>query len=174
METHVRESQPYFIELGDWRDMRCRHQNAQLETENQMPELSQEQLNRIEKLLTELSSILRDYQATHGIYKYVTNPEYVFKIVTEYFKVTRDELMSRAKPSEIVWPRQVCQYLLFDVMKVSLNSIARTFKVQHKSIVNNVRVVKSRLETKQKPFCDQVEYLKSKLQWICSNESGDG
>lgn len=144
--------------------MRCRHQNAQLETENQMPELSQEQLNRIETLLNELSAIVKSYSITNRIHKPIVHPEYAFHIVIDHFHVTRDELTSRQKPSEIIWPRQVCQYLLFDVMKVSLNSIARTFKVQHKSIVNNVRVVKSRLETKQKPFCDQVEYLKSKLQ----------
>lgn len=128
-----------------------------------MPELTQEQLNRIEKLLSELSAIVRDYQATHGIYKYITNPEYVFKIVQEYFKVTRDELTSKRKPSEIIWPRQVCQYLLFEVMKVTINSISRIFRVQHKSILHNVRVVKARVETKQRPFCAQVEYLKSKL-----------
>ncbi|MCP6720107.1 MAG: chromosomal replication initiator protein DnaA [Patescibacteria group bacterium] len=43
----------------------------------------------------------------------------VIKIVSDFFEVSPDDLMGRSRKSEVVKPRQICMYLLRDILKLS-------------------------------------------------------
>jgi len=51
----------------------------------------------------------------------------IIKTVCEFFKVTKEELISKKKNKEIVEPRQVCIYLINDMLDIPLTAIGSIF-----------------------------------------------
>ena len=51
----------------------------------------------------------------------------IIKTVCEFFRVTKEELISKKKNKEIVEPRQVCIYLINDMLDIPLTAIGTMF-----------------------------------------------
>ncbi len=78
--------------------------------------------------------------------KYAISIEGIQKTVAEHFDIRVSDLMSRKRPKNIVWPRQVAMYLSRTVTSRSFPVIGDAFDRNHATIMHAYQQVKQRQE----------------------------
>ena len=77
--------------------------------------------------------------------------EYIRKIVSEYFKVSIDDLNSRKRTQAIVLPRQIAMYLCRKILDVSLPAVADLFGGRdHTTAIHAVNKITTEIEADEK------------------------
>jgi chromosomal replication initiator protein len=89
--------------------------------------------------------------------------ERIQKLVCKYYKVTKNELVSRSRKQAIVQPRQIAMYLARRYTDQSLQAIGKCFNRYHATTLHSIGVVE-RLIRESSPVQKQVEFLSDKVE----------
>ncbi|MCQ2555972.1 MAG: hypothetical protein MJ149_01415 [Clostridia bacterium] len=65
--------------------------------------------------------------------------ERIISTVCDFFKVDREDLLGKKKNKEIVEPRQLCMYLIYDMLNIPLKAIGNLFGGKDHTTVINAR-----------------------------------
>lgn len=104
-----------------------------------------------------LKNIVKDIDSEVGI-------DYIQKAVSDYFRVTQDELKAKTRKKEIVIARQVAMYFSKDYTNHSLKSIGYHFGGRdHSTVIHALQSVNDMLDIDAK-FRYSVDELKKKLK----------
>ncbi len=84
--------------------------------------------------------------------------DFIVDLVCKHFKVSREELASRARTRRITFPRQVAMYLCRRFTDESLEAIGKIFNRDHATVVYALNSVNKKI-SRPGPIKYQVEYL---------------
>jgi len=85
------------------------------------------------------------------------------KTVSEYYKVSLSDLLSKSRSRSVVHPRHIAMYLAKELTEKSLPEIARAFgNRNHTTVMHAYRKIRGLLETDQK-INDECNNLKRLL-----------
>lgn len=88
----------------------------------------------------------------------------IFSVVQEYYGLSKEVLMSKTRKASVLYPRQVCIWLLCKHSCHSLPGISVFFGFRdHSSATNAVQSIDNYLATDEK-VKEQVDYLEKKLK----------
>ena len=104
-----------------------------------------------------LKSIVHDIDSEVGV-------DYIQKTVSEFFKVSIDQLKDKTRKKEIVMARQLAMYFSKDYTNLSLKSIGYHFGGRdHSTVIHAVQTVNDLYDTDNK-FKKSVDELRRKLK----------
>jgi chromosomal replication initiator protein len=83
--------------------------------------------------------------------------------VCKYYKISKDELLSRSRRRGIVQPRQIAMYLARRYTGQSFQAIGRSFNRYHATTLHAIGTVE-RLIREQGNIQKQVAFLSEKLE----------
>ncbi len=86
--------------------------------------------------MEEAKEALRDYGEVESA---DLDAERIISTVCDFFKVDRDDLLGKKKNKEIVEPRQLCMYLIYDMLNIPLKAIGNLFGGKDHTTVINAR-----------------------------------
>lgn len=90
-------------------------------------------------------------------------PELIIKIVAEHFNITVNDMSSKKKSQEIVFPRQIAMFLCRDLTDSSLAHIGSLFgKKDHSTVIHAIDKVKASIDTNTTTL-NTIEVIKKKL-----------
>lgn len=82
-------------------------------------------------------------------------------VACDYFGVTRQAMLSRARPAALCWPRHVAMTVAYELTALSTNRLAFIFhRVDHVTILHAQRVVAGVVDVKQRA---QVEFVRARI-----------
>lgn len=82
---------------------------------------------------------------------HIIDAEKIFKVVEEHFGITRETLMQRSRKVVVVYPRQVCIWLLYKYSIHNARGIGAFFgHVDNSSSLNSVKVINDYLSTDER------------------------
>lgn len=93
--------------------------------------------------------------------------ESIQQMVCSSFQVTMDELRSASRKKEIALARKIAMYLCRQYTTESLNSIARSFRRSHSSVLYAVNGLSRQMTEKNGKLRRQVEYVSRRLDRSC-------
>lgn len=90
-------------------------------------------------------------------------PEKIFKIISDFFSLKREDLLGNRRMKEVVYPRQISMYLLRREMNYSYPRIARTLGGKdHTTIMHGVKKIEKDL-IKNQQTQREITLIKEKL-----------
>lgn len=91
------------------------------------------------------------------------SPDTIIETVCKYYNINRDDLLGKKKNKEFVDPRQMCMYLITDLLDLPLASIGKLFGGKdHTTIIHARDKISQNLKTNQK-LKVEVSDLKSMI-----------
>ncbi|MDP2704581.1 MAG: chromosomal replication initiator protein DnaA [bacterium] len=102
-------------------------------------------------------------EITHAVSKNITVQD-VVKVVADFFEVSQQELTDRSRKREVVLPRQICMYLMRDMLNLSYPHIGEKLgKRDHTTAIH--AFLKISRELSQNPQLNQrITLIKDRLQ----------
>lgn len=95
---------------------------------------------------------------------YGFTPTSVCKVVADFYGITLEEMLSKARPARIAWPRQVAMTLLRRCSQMSLNEVGQFFGGRdHGTVLHAERRVAEREQT-EKNARAQIEALTAAIK----------
>ena len=89
--------------------------------------------------------------------------EYILQVLSEYFHIEENSILSNTRKREVVQVRQVAMYFAKQLTKMSLKSIgARLGKKDHATVLHAINTVNNLMETDRR-FKNQIEELERKF-----------
>ncbi|PIQ78682.1 chromosomal replication initiator protein DnaA, partial [Candidatus Peregrinibacteria bacterium CG11_big_fil_rev_8_21_14_0_20_46_8] len=81
----------------------------------------------------------------------IRNAEDVIEKVAEYFRIEKEELRGTMRKREIMMPRQICMYLIYEVLGLSYDTIGDYFSGRnHTTVLHSYNKIKSRMREDNK------------------------
>lgn len=91
-------------------------------------------------------------------------PELIADMVAEHFRLKREDLLSRRQDRQVVVPRQIAMFLIYEILGRTLKDVARFFgKKDHSTVIHSCEKVKGDLES-EGPLAQDVKLLKLKIK----------
>lgn len=90
-------------------------------------------------------------------------PELIIQVVAEHFNITPEEISSKKRNSEIVFPRQIAMYLCRDMTDIPLQSIGNYLgKKDHTTIIHGAQKIANEVENNESTR-KTIEIIKKKI-----------
>jgi len=90
-------------------------------------------------------------------------PDMIIRIVSEHFGVTLNDLVSKKKNQDIVYPRQICMYLCRSLTDAALSLIGKKLgNRDHTTIIHGCEKIQKELEDNEK-LRNDIEILQKKI-----------
>lgn len=90
-------------------------------------------------------------------------PELIIQVVAEHFNITPEEISSKKRNSEIVFPRQIAMYLCRDMTDIPLQSIGNYLgKKDHTTIIHGAQKIANEVENNESTR-KVIEAIKKKI-----------
>lgn len=86
----------------------------------------------------------------------------VLKAVMEFYNIQMDDLTGRSRKKEMVEPRQVCMYLLRDVLRMSYPYIGEKLGRDHTTVIHSFEKINQEIN-KNSPFNQKILLIKESL-----------
>ena len=86
----------------------------------------------------------------------------VLKVVASFYSVQIEDLIGRSRKKEMVEPRQVCMYLLRDVLRMSYPYIGEKLGRDHTTVIHSFEKVNHEIN-KNSPFNQKILLIKESL-----------
>ena len=81
--------------------------------------------------------------------------------VCSFYKITRDKLLGKSKKKELVQPRQICAYLMCEIMNIPLVSIGETMGGRdHTTIIHSREKVSNLIKVNDR-IAKEVEDIRN-------------
>lgn len=94
----------------------------------------------------------------------VQSPEKIFNLVQEYFGLTREQLLQKSKKHVIVYPRQVCQWLMWHYSAHNDRGIGIMFNQEgNNNCQNSIKTIQNYILTNPEVKA-QIDELEAKLK----------
>ena len=78
-----------------------------------------------------------------------------------FYKITRDKLLGKSKKKELVQPRQICAYLMCEIMNIPLVSIGETMGGRdHTTIIHSREKVSNLIKVNDR-IAKEVEDIRN-------------
>lgn len=91
-------------------------------------------------------------------------PETIADTVAEHFNLKRADLISRRQDRQVVVPRQIAMYLIYETLGKTLKDVARFFgKKDHSTVIHSCDKVKAELEA-DSAVAQDVKVLRLKIK----------
>lgn len=90
------------------------------------------------------------------------NPDDVLSIVSDYFKLTKSDLIGEVRKKEILLPRQICMYLIRKELGASFEQIGAEFGRNHTTVMHSVDKIVKLMRKDQKLIRD-LNALKAEM-----------
>lgn len=93
----------------------------------------------------------------------IRNAEDIIKIVADYFRMSSEQLKGAVRKREIMMPRQICMYLIYEVLGCSYDTIGDYFSGRnHTTVLHSCNKVKNHLNKDTKLLQD-IHALKREI-----------
>ena len=89
--------------------------------------------------------------------------EKILEVVSKYYKISKEDILGKKKNKEIVLPRQICIYLLTEMLSLSLESIGQFIGRDHTTVIHARDKIAENLKTSQK-LQIEISDLKSMIK----------
>jgi hypothetical protein len=90
--------------------------------------------------------------------------EKIIDVVSGYFKITKEELLSKTRKEEYVKPRQICQHFAVRFTNMTLADLgARLGGKNHATILHSNRAVQNYLDTNDYKYAFHIRYIEKVL-----------
>jgi chromosomal replication initiator protein len=97
--------------------------------------------------------------------KHEMSVDYILQMVSDYYNMEREEILSNTRKREIVQARQVAMYLSKQFTKTSLKSIGvQLGDKDHATVLHAIKAVNNLRET-DRHFKVEIEELETKLEY---------
>ena len=116
--------------------------------------------NKTHATMLEAKEALKDYGETE---KTDLDAEKIMNTVCDFFKVTKEDLIGKKKNKEIVEPRQLCVYLIDDMLNIPLKAIGAIFGGRDHTTIMHARDKITDLMKKDNKTKSIVNDIKSKI-----------
>ncbi len=91
-------------------------------------------LGKEEATLEDLKEALKDHISSNRV---SLTSDRIIDCVCKYFSISKDDLVGKKRNKEIVEPRQICMYVIYDMLDLPLTSIAQLFgKKDHTTVIH--------------------------------------
>lgn len=81
-------------------------------------------------------------------------------VAADYFSVTREEILSRARPARLCWPRHVAMTAAWELSGLSTTKLAPIFnRKDHVTVLHAHRVVTSNVDCHRRINYDAVCFI---------------
>lgn len=90
-------------------------------------------------------------------------PELIIKTVAEHFNISPDDMCSKKKSQDIVFPRQIAMYLIRKITETSLQSIGTSLgRKDHTTVIHAVEKIEKEASTNESTR-NTIEVIKKKI-----------
>ncbi|MBQ7798843.1 MAG: chromosomal replication initiator protein DnaA [Clostridia bacterium] len=76
--------------------------------------------------------------------------EKIIQTVCQFFKISKEDMLGRRRNNEIAEPRQLCMYLISDMIDMPLKAIGTMFDRDHSTVVHARDKITKQIKTNQK------------------------
>lgn len=122
------------------------------------------QLNQVIPTEQIASSVLD--QIIQTAYQPVTNPQKVIDTICHYFGIKQEELMSKKRSRELVYPRQITMYLMRSQLSLSYPNIGKLLGGKdHTTIIHGYETINSQM-TRNDQLKNDLNFLKDKISSV--------
>ncbi len=91
-------------------------------------------LGKEEASLDDLKEALKDHVSSNRV---SLTSDRIIDCVCKYFSISKDDLVGKKRNKEIVEPRQICMYIIYEMLDLPLTSIAQLFgKKDHTTVIH--------------------------------------
>lgn len=87
----------------------------------------------------------------------------IIDVVCRQFEVTREELLSRARPERIVWPRQIAMALAYELTGLNGVAVAHHFRRTHGNVCHAAKTVRG-IESAPSLHATQIQRVRAALE----------
>ena len=102
-------------------------------------------LGKEEASLEDLKEALKDHVSSN---KVSLTSERIIDCVCKYFTISKEDLTGKKRNKEIVEPRQICMYVIYEMLDLPLTSIAQLFgKKDHTTVIHAREKITNDLKT---------------------------
>lgn len=116
----------------------------------------------IELNLENCKNALKDL--VQPVVKKKLSPSFVMTMVSNYFHISVDEILSRKRKKEIILARHVAMYLCYELMHMTYSDIGRSFgDLNHSTVMHAVRKIEGSL-SEDASLQEDLQLLKKSLQ----------
>lgn len=91
------------------------------------------------------------------------NTDNIINIVSDYFKINVNDILSSKRNKEVVFPRMIAIYLCRELTELSLPSIGKLFNKDHSSIFYSVSKIASQVSENENNINEILEEIKNKI-----------
>ncbi len=93
----------------------------------------------------------------------IVTPNLILDIVSEYYNVDKDDIVSKKRNSDIVLPRQVFMYLCRTMTDTTLQGVAALLnKKDHSTVLHGIQKIKEEMDI-DPVFKDTIEIIKNRI-----------
>ena len=90
-------------------------------------------------------------------------PEIIISEVAKYYEITKEAIISKKRPKNVVYPRQICMYLCRELTDTSFDEIGKAIGGKdHATVMHGYNIIKDDLSTNPS-LRDDIEKLKKKI-----------
>ncbi|MCR5109106.1 MAG: chromosomal replication initiator protein DnaA, partial [Lachnospiraceae bacterium] len=90
-------------------------------------------------------------------------PEYILDVVCDHFNITKEEILSTKRESEIVTARQIIMYLCNKYTNYPSTKIGSILKKDHSTILHGVKKIEDYIKGNEEDIIKSIDILKRKL-----------
>ncbi len=74
-------------------------------------------------------------EAVSDVGKEEVTPENIISAVTSFYRISKEDLLGKSKKREIVIPRQICSYLMLELLSLPLSSVGKVLGRDHTTMM---------------------------------------
>lgn len=89
--------------------------------------------------------------------------EKIQEVVANYYKIKKEDLLTKKRTKSIVYPRQIAMYLCRELTDYSLPKIGELFNRDHTTVIHSVEKVTNNIK-KDELLKNEIDFLKQKLK----------
>ena len=102
-------------------------------------------LGKEEATLDDLKEALKDHVSSN---KLSLTSDRIIDCVCKYFSISKEDLTGKKRNKEIVEPRQICMYVIYEMLDLPLTSIAQIFgKKDHTTVIHAREKISTDIKT---------------------------
>ena len=96
--------------------------------------------------------------------------ENIQKVVSQFYKISLSEMLSKRRSRYLVRPRQISMYLSKNLTTKSLPDIGREFRGRdHTTVIHSVKIVEKLINNNQE-ISEEIQKIKNKILYKEKNE----
>ena len=84
------------------------------------------------------------------------------KTVEEFYNISHNTLVSKKKDRNIAYARQMCMYLCYKLLDITVSAIGNGFNRDHSTVLHSIKVIESKLKDNRE-ITEEIEILQKRI-----------